>query len=533
MRRLLVCVMLVGILPVPAFAEASHPRLSVPPEAGIRSDFNGDGYSDLAVGIQRKDVDGLPEAGAVSVLYGSESGVQAEQPDDQLWTQDSLGVKGQTDGLERFGCALAAGDFNGDGYADLAIGAFGDGGGEVDYGAGSVEVLYGSAQGLQASAPDDQLWTQDSPGIEGQAEGHDFFGWSLATGDFNGDAFRDLAIGVQGEDGVLAHTIDAGAVNVLYGSVDGLQAESPQNQFWSEGIAGVKGTPGYVDLFGYALAGGDFDADGYEDLAIGVHGKEVGRRDGAGAVNILFGSPSGLQATSPDDQLWSQESAGVRDVAERGDGFGITLAAGDFNGDTYVDLSVGAEYEGKDFIYGGIVQILYGSPTGPQASSPDDQLWSQASPSVKDRFEANDWFGRSMTAADFNADSFGDLVIGVNENNSGAAVVLYGSPDGLQASSPDDQLWSQASPGVKDEPEGDGFAAAVSAGDFNGDGVEDLAVGVPFEHAFFPGAVSILYGSSRGIQADTPDDQLWSEASPGVKGQPEEDDNFGLSLLSG
>jgi FG-GAP repeat protein len=538
MRRLVIVLLLWGVLPAPAFAGARQSHQLSPREAETRSDFNGDGFSDLAVGIKRETLHGMEEAGAVSVLYGSSAGLQAGQPDDQLWTQDSPGVKDEVEALDRFGSALAAGDFNEDGYADLAIGVPSEGFGSVDYGAGVVEVLYGSPAGLQADGPDDQLWSQDSPGVQDRAGEKEYFGTALSGGDFNGDGFADLAVGVIDESGTSENDVDSGAVNVLYGSNEGLQVASPQDQIWSQASPGVKGRPEgnteACECFGGSLANSDFNGDGFDDLAIGVYGEGDQRKGSAGAVAVLYGSGEGLQADAPDDQLWSQDSPGVRDHADGSDIFGVTVAAGDFNGDGYGDLGVGAQNEsakgGQD---GGIVEVLYGAPLGLQAFSPDDQLWSQASMGVKDRFEDQDLFGRALGVADFNGDGFGDLAVGVSENSSGAAAVLYGSAAGLQSSAPDDQLWSQASPGVKGSPGDDGFGRALAAADFNGDAVDDLAVGVPFEEDGDPGAVAVLYGTTAGLQADAPDDQLWSQASPGVKGRPEDSDNFGLALGSG
>ncbi|TMK96665.1 MAG: hypothetical protein E6G40_10595 [Actinobacteria bacterium] len=92
---------------------------------------------------------------------------------------------------------------------------------------------------------------------------------------------------------------------------------------WAHGSAGPSGQPTGGSLFS------DFNNDGFADLAIGVRGEDVGTVPGAGAVNVLYGSAGGLQATSPDDQFWNQDSPGVRDTAEAGDDFGYSLGAGD------------------------------------------------------------------------------------------------------------------------------------------------------------------------------------------------------------
>ena len=134
--------------------------------------------------------------------------------------------------------------------------------------------------------------------------------------DFDGDGKDDLAIGAPGEDiGAIA---DAGAVNVLYGSGSGLTASG--DQLWHQGVAGVMGGAEAGDLFGSSLACGDYDGDGKDDLAIGAPGEDVGALVDAGAVNVLYGSGSGLTATG--DQLWHQDSAGILGGAEAGDLFG-------------------------------------------------------------------------------------------------------------------------------------------------------------------------------------------------------------------
>jgi FG-GAP repeat len=151
-------------------------------------------------------------------------------------------------------------------------------------------------------------------------------GGVAARGDFDGDGFGDLAVGVPGED--VGGTLDAGALNVLYGSAGGLAGTGAQLLWQGHGAPDAAGAD---DLFGVALAAGDFDGDGFDDLAVGVLSEDLGAKRDAGAVDVLRGSPSGLVAAGA--RQWSQDSPGVPGLAEAGDAFGSSLAAGDFDGD--------------------------------------------------------------------------------------------------------------------------------------------------------------------------------------------------------
>jgi hypothetical protein len=209
------------------------------------------------------------------------------------------------------------GDFNGDGRADLAVGVPRENVGTISD-AGAVNVIYGGAGGLSATG--NQLWSQDSAGVQGVAQSDNRFGWSLAAGDFNGDGRADLAVGVPGED-FAGSGPGTGAVNVLYGGAGGLSATG--NQLWHQGTSGVLGAGAASDEFGWSLTAGDFNGDGRADLAAGVPGENVGAISDAGAVNVLYGGAGGLSATG--NQLWHQNSAGVLDAAEAGDNFGWAL----------------------------------------------------------------------------------------------------------------------------------------------------------------------------------------------------------------
>lgn len=350
-------------------------------DALAAGDFDADGFDDLAVGVPFDVVAGLA-AGAVNVLYGSEAGLSAQG--DQRWHQGRPGVTDAPEDFDRFGVALAVGDFDGDGFADLAAGADQE---EVngDDEAGAVNVLYGSSSGLSAGG--NQLWHQDSPGAAGASEPGDNFGHRLAAGDFDGDGRDDLAVSVVGED--VDGINGAGAVSVIYGCPGGLCATG--DQLWHQDTPGVVEVGQANDDFGSALATGDFDGDGFDDLAVGIAGQDIGTLDEAGAVAVLFGSSNGLTSTS---QLWTQAIPGVEGDAEEDAIFGFALSAADFDDDGRDDLAIGALTTVNGKGNAGSVNLLYGCSAGVCATG--DQLWTQASAGVEGAAEASDFFGAAL-----------------------------------------------------------------------------------------------------------------------------------------
>jgi hypothetical protein len=498
--------------------------------AGLRADFNGDGAADLAIGVPGEGLGpGQAAAGVVQLLYGSTGGLTAAG--SQLWSQDSPGVGGVAEAGDGFGGALAAGDFNADGRADLAVGVPSENAtAGMVYGPGVVHVLYGSASGLTAAGS--QLWSQDSPGVAGVAEAGDGFGGALAAGDFNGDGRGDLAVGAWQENQ------GRGVVHVLAGSASGLTATG--SQLWSQGSGGVGGVAEVGDGFGGALAAGAINTGGHADLAIGAAGEDIGRVMDAGAVNVLYSTAGGL--TTAGNQVWSQDSPGVAGLAETQDVLGSPLAVGDFNGDGRADLAAGAPGETLAVVAvaAGAVNVLYGSGGGLTATG--NQVWSQDSPGVANITQPRDLFGSALAAGDLNGDGRAELAVGVPGEvldavpspiaEAGVVQVLVGSAAGLTGTG--SQLWSQDSPGIAEQAEdGDRLGSALAIGDFNGDGPADLAIGAPGENlnvGFGSGVVHVLPGSGAGLTATG--NQLWSQDSPGVAGAPEFLDFFGRTLAA-
>jgi hypothetical protein len=419
-------------------------------------DFDGDGFSDLAIGIQLQSVAGVAGAGAVEIIYGSATGLTSAH--DQRWTRASDGLLGDPSEDAMFGATLVAGDFNDDGRDDLAIGVIGQQVVAGQQNGGEVHILYGTPSGL--SAADDQIFNQLTTGIHGEPELGDNFGFALSAADFDGDGFADLAIAIPGD------TVDtfneAGAVEVIYGSDSGLRANGAQ--FIAQGLDGLQNGPDEDNAFGFALATGDFDHDGRDDLAISVPAEEVGGDARAGAVHVLYGTADGLDTV--DDQFWSQETSSVQDFAEPDDQFGFSLATGDFDNDGFDDLAIGAVQEAIGVVEkAGAVNVLYG--TGNGLIGARNQFWHQNSDGILDDVEEFDLFGVRLSVGDYDNDGFDDLVVAVfaedingPENNDGAVHIICGRANGLHKAG--NQFWHQDSQGILDTAElNDVFGLAV------------------------------------------------------------------------
>ena len=431
-------------------------------------DFDGDGRPDLAVSATGADP-GAFDSGLVYAIYSGRAGLSASGA--QAWHQGSPGVMGASEEADEFGSALATGDFDGDGVSDLAVGVPYEGiGGAED--AGAVNVLYGFA-GVGLSSAFDQLFHQDSDEVKGVAEANDFFGFALAAADFNGDGRDDLAIGVPGE--ALGSLEDAGAVNVIYGTTNGLDPAFFDQLFDLNDVPGAAAQE--QSVFGWSLTAGDFNGDGFSDLAVGVPFWDLNPQTIiSGATAVFYGGAAGL-GSGQTSQLWHQDS-GLDGVAETGDLFGETLASGDVNGDQIDDLVIAAPGEGLNDGSEGVVHIVFGNSVG--LTGAGDQLLFAPAADLHDQD-----FGDALAVADFDGDGYDDLAVsdpwdGVDGlADAGSVLVYLGGAGGLSSAI---QLWSQNSPGVQGGAEvDDQFGGALTAADFDQDGRADLAIGVSRE----------------------------------------------------
>jgi hypothetical protein len=491
----------------------------------VRSDFDGDGFADLAIGTPGDDVGTVKQAGTVTVLYGTSNGPDTARV--ELWSAATPGVKGIAIESGRFGSGIGSGDFDGDGFQDLVVGATGERAGDVAD-AGAVHILFGSADGLTADR--NQRWTQASPGVPGDPEGDELFGKELAAGDFGHGPQDDLAISIR--DDTVGDVSEAGAVNVLYGTAHGLGSNGAQ--LWDQSTPGVPSVPDGEESFGAALVATNLGKGPLADLVIGIAQDKVGGIGDVGSILILFGSADGLRSTGR--QSITEDALGT--PVATGDAFGSALAAGNFGGGTATDVAVGAPGAIVDGVDGaGAVFVVFGGSNG--LSLNGAQRWTQVATGTG-ATEEGDFFGNTLAAGKFGKSAQADLAIGVpledidttggERVNAGAITVLYGGQDGLTASGAQGFVQTNIGVGAAVETE-DLFGFELQSLSLGNGAQSDLVIGDALEDigsVFDSGAVFVLFGSSTGLT--TAEAQSWNQDSPGIPGVPLVAGRFGEAV---
>ncbi|MEG8276495.1 FG-GAP-like repeat-containing protein [Streptomyces sp. AHA2] len=429
-----------------------------------------------------------------------------------------------------------AGDFNGDGYRDVAAGAPCADVGSASC-AGAVVVLYGSSSGVSAARK--AVVTQNSAGVPGTAESGDLFGSALAAGDLDRDGYSDLVVGASNES--VGDRDGVGSGTVLWGS--------------KSGLTGGKGLPQPSTLaeygnFSRGIATGDFDGDGDTDVTLtgqshtrlyngpftrtggpvsNVRVGEVGTTfeviagdlTGDGAAERVY--PFNVDGDNGGEINWFRWTGMTYKMSELTNADGYPGAIGDVNRDGFGDLVLGDPTDPFDLKpgghKGGQVTVWYGGPNGPDPAQ-QPTVVHQDTAGVPGAGEADDAFGSAVSTGDVNGDGYADVVVSApgedvgSARDAGSVTVLFGSASGLRTAT-GVKSYTQDTAGVPGSAEsGDRFGSSVGLTDVTKDGKADLAVGVSGEND--TGGLWTLRGSASGLT--TSGAQGITSSGAGLKG---------------
>ena len=378
--------------------------------------------------------------------------------------------------------AKYADDFNGDGYRDLVLGdSTATAGGKKQ--AGAVVVVWGTATGLDTA--ERTVVTQNSPGIEGAAETNDFFGSKVTTADLNKDGYADVVATAPGEDAGSRR----GMFTVLWGSKSGLTKGS---SYTAPG--------GKDDGFAQDVAIGDFNADGRIDV-------------------VSVGSDYIWYLRGPFTKSGSRGTATNLDPVDGENINPALVVSGKVTKDGTADFAVlGYDWDTDT----NRVWFYRGSASGPV--KPPKKYGLPAS---------GDLVGASAVIADFDKNGYGDLAVGVSRSGKGGAVhIRKGTSTGFSSTAKSISQNTAGVPGVRETH--DYFGYDISAGDTNGDGYPDLAVGAPTEtlgsEFWRAGAVTVLRGGTSGLTGRN--SRQYDYTTAGFERPTDESDSwFGSSVL--
>lgn len=421
-------------------------------------------------GVSAEDADGVSLLARLDVTENAlrvlvdDAGAAYPLTIDPVYSTATTTLSG-VNASDEFGYTVAgAGDVNGDGYADVVVGApYYDSGTSSNIGA--VYVFHGSTSGVSSTA---------SRTLVGSVAG-DNFGWCVAAaGDVNADGYDDIIVGAPYYDS--GSTSNVGAAYIFHGSSSGIASAASRTV-----LGGASN-----DFFGYSVSGaGDVNADGYADVIVGAYGKDSGASSSVGAAYSYHGSVLGVGSSAAKSVIGTGA----------GDQLGIAVAgAGDTNGDGYDDVIVGANgYNAGASVDVGAAYVYRGSSLGV----------STTASRVLTGLTAGDAFGGAVAGAgDVNADGYDDVIVGAQGYDSGAMVsagaayTFHGSSLGTSVA---------ASLTVIGTSTGEYVGGHVSgAGDIDADGYDDVIVGATGHDdgtAADVGMASVYTGSASGVSS--------------------------------
>ena len=419
-------------------------------------DVNGDGYDDILIGaISNKDGSGA-FTGKTYLIFGNITGWNVNMTLNSTANASFIGENSE----DYSGCSVSgAGDVNGDGYADILIGALNNDDG-TGINAGKTYLIFGKSSGWKINAT---LNTTANASFIGENNG-DNSGCSVSgAGDVNGDGYDDILIGANYGGHGLGDRY--GKTYLIFGKSSGWKVNATLNTTANASFVGENDE----DHSGCSVSGaGDVNGDGYDDILIGAY---QGGLDFHGETYLILGKNSGW---SIDSSLSSADASFIGESNIDYSGISVSIA-GDVNGDEYDDILIGAYYHESENAFGETYLIL-----GKSLGWSMDSSLSTADASFEGE-AYDDFSGYSVSdAGDINGDGYDDILIGAYGRNANLGtyqgetyLILGNDSDWSMGAS-----LSSAHASFEGEASGDYSGYSVSgAGDVNGDGYDDILIG--------------------------------------------------------
>jgi len=414
----------------------------------------------------------------LGVLLAFASPALAQGPEiDLALGMEDLRIVGDDNTYGWLGEITASGDMNGDGYEDILVGAAGfNWAGRVDCGAAYVILGSDTLSGVvDLNATDADLTIYGGNGPAGGGDIGDALGHTLASGDINGDGYADVIVGADGWD--QGSLLDVGIVYVFLGH-NGSWTTTTKDMAYDTADLTIIGEYAWGRL-GRAVASGDVNGDGYDDLIIGAY-KAITE---TGVAYVILGSPNITTTTPTTINLATDDAALTIVGASVGDRLGRSVAVGDVNSDTIADIIVGAYLADltSTITNTGKVYVITGSTSITTANPITIDLSVDQADYTLNGIDTGDEAGFYVSSGDVDGNGYDDVIISAYKadaywagTESGEVYIVYGNnlTTTMYLSSSADITIYAASAGER-------LGRSAASGSSNGDGYDDILIGAP------------------------------------------------------